>query len=77
MKTIAPLVDAHCNSCHSNGSNDGDFMSYAGLKDKADNGSLYNRMVIVKDMPPSGSTILSDLEVSYMAAWIKQGSQNN
>lgn len=76
-KTIGPLVDAQCNSCHSNGSSDGDFMTYAGLKNKADNGSLYNRVVVVKDMPPSGSGTLTDLEISYMAAWIKQGSQNN
>jgi hypothetical protein len=80
-KTIAPLVAAQCSSgsgCHESGSQDGDFTTYDGLKDKAVDGSLLNRVVTIKDMPQDGSGfVLTDQERDYFASWIKQGFPNN
>lgn len=46
-KTIAPLLTTQCNAsgCHENASSDGDFTIYDGVREKADNGSLYKRVV--------------------------------
>lgn len=80
-KTIAPIVTAQCSGsvgCHESGSQDGDFTSYNGLKDKADNGSLLKRVVTEKDMPQAGSGFtLTDQERGYFEAWIKQGFPDN
>jgi hypothetical protein len=79
-KTIAPLVTAQCNNtgCHESGSQDGDFTTYDGLKEKAEDGTLHKRVVTVKDMPQIGSGFtLTDEERGYFAAWIKQGFPNN
>ena len=77
-KTIVPLLTTQCNGtgCHESGSQDGDFTIYDGLKEKADDKSLYKRVVALKDMPKGGFA-LTDQERSYFAAWINQGSQNN
>ncbi|MDF2437561.1 MAG: cytochrome c [Bacteroidota bacterium] len=75
---IAPLVTNFCVGCHSpGGSGNGEFTDYAGLKQKADNGSLHNRVVVVKDMPEAGSPTLSDAERKLFDCWIKQGAPNN
>jgi hypothetical protein len=80
-QTIAPLVSTECSSvagCHESGSQDGDFTKYEGLKEKATTGSLFNRVVTLKDMPQKGSGFqLTDKERSYFAAWIAQGFPNN
>jgi hypothetical protein len=80
-KTILPLTTSQCSStggCHENGSQDGDFTTYDGLKEKAVDGTLLNRVVTIKDMPQIGSGLtLTDQERSYFAAWIKQGFPNN
>jgi hypothetical protein len=80
-KIIAPLTAAQCSSvsgCHESGSQDGDFTTHAGLKEKAVNGTLYNRVVKIKDMPQAGSKYkLTDQERGFYAAWIAQGSPNN
>jgi len=77
-KTIVPLLTTQCNlsGCHEGGSPDGDFTAYAGVKEKANGGSLYNRVVTLKDMPKAGFT-LTDQERAYFAQWINQGALNN
>ena len=75
---IAPLVALNCNGCHfSGGSGNGDFTTYAGIKAKADNQSLKNRVVTLKDMPQAGSTTLTDVEIKAFKCWIEQGAPNN
>jgi mono/diheme cytochrome c family protein len=75
---IAPLVMNYCNGCHTpGGTGTGDFSDYAGLKQKADDGSLKNRVVVVKDMPEAGSPTLTDAERKLIDCWIKQGAPNN
>lgn len=79
--TIAPLTIAQCssnNGCHESGSQDGDFTKYEGLKKTAAAGSLYDRVIKLKDMPQVGSAYkLSDTERGFYATWIAQGAQNN
>ncbi|MCE3280829.1 MAG: hypothetical protein K0S44_3020 [Bacteroidetes bacterium] len=75
---IAPLMNNYCNSCHvSGGTGTGDFTTYAGVKEKADNGSLRNRVVVLKDMPQPGSPQLTEDERIMIDCWIKQGSPDN
>jgi uncharacterized membrane protein len=80
-KIIAPLTIAQCSSskgCHESGSQDGDFTIYDGLKEKAANGTLYNRVVKLKDMPQKGSGYqLTDAERDLYNTWIAQGFANN
>jgi uncharacterized membrane protein len=76
---VAPLITTHCNACHvSGGTGTGDFTTYAGLKQKADNGTLRNRVVVLKDMPQAGYTpTMSDEDRNLINCWIKQGALEN
>jgi mono/diheme cytochrome c family protein len=75
---IAPLMLNYCNGCHTaGGTGNGDFSDYAGLKQKVDNGSLNNRVLVIKDMPQAGSPTLSDSERKLIDCWIQQGAPNN
>jgi len=76
-RTIAPLDSIQCNGCHS-GSAPGDFTTYAGIKQKADNTTLKARIVTLKNMPTPGSGFtLTDAQRNEYAAWIEQGALNN
>ena|ERR1041385_390194 len=74
---IKPIINANCNSsgCHGAGSSNGDFTVYAGLKAKADNGSLNTRVLEDKTMPPSGALSLDDRK--KIKCWINNGAPNN
>ena len=74
---IKPIINANCISsgCHNANSTNGDFTTYNGLKAKADNGSLNNRVVQQKNMPPSQPLSLDDLE--KIKCWINSGAPNN
>lgn len=78
-KTIAPITEEKCNDCHSaNGSGAGDFTTYAGLREKVDNNSIYDRIETLRDMPTPGSGYeLTDTERNEYVAWIKQGAKYN
>lgn len=77
--TIAPINEAQCNSCHvPQGTGNGDFSTYAGVKVKVNNGSMYARVVNMKDMPTPGSGYsLTDVELAQYTAWLQQGAKNN
>lgn len=76
-KIIFPLDSVQCNGCHS-GSAPGDFTTYAGIKEKADNGTLLDRVVTLKNMPTPGSGFtLTDEERNKYLAWIQQGALDN
>jgi uncharacterized membrane protein len=64
----------HGSGCHEAGSAVGDYSTYSGLKAKVDNGSLYNRVVDSRTMPPAG---LTDDNVKKINCWLKQGALNN
>jgi len=81
---IMPIIMFNCAisfGCHvSGGSAPGDFMSYADLKAKADNGTLKNRVVVSKNMPPTyseGPTALADSSIQKIDCWIKDGALKN
>src|SRR5437016_3792554 len=77
--TIAPIIVTSCSSvyfsgCHEAGSANGNYTVYEVLKLKVDNGSLYNRIVKLRTMPPD--TVLSDSTINLINCWIQQGGQN-
>jgi mono/diheme cytochrome c family protein len=75
---IAPLMTDYCISCHTpGGPGAGDFTGYTELKQKADNGTLKNRVVDLKDMPQAGAPTLSEDQRSIINCWIKQGAPDN
>ncbi len=80
---LNPVIDSiivkNCSTtpgCHiPGGTGNGDFTTYSGLKAKVDNGSLLNRVVILKNMPVSPP--LSDADINRIHCWIIQGGLNN
>jgi hypothetical protein len=74
---IVSIINGNCNSsgCHNAGSGNGDFTTYAGLKVKADNGSLSNRVLYKKDMPVSVTLSLDNRNI--LKCWLDNGAQNN
>ena len=65
----------HASGCHSGGSLNGDFTSYAGIKDKVDGGSFGFRVLQSKDMPPNyspGPKAMSMLDLTNPALnWVQ------
>jgi hypothetical protein len=75
---IVPILTANCSSigaCHGSGSSNGDYTTHTALKSAADNGTLNNRVVVVRDMP--GTINLSEEAIGKIDCWIKQGALNN
>lgn len=75
---IMPLIQTECaiSGCHvQGGAGSGIFDNYQNVKAKVDNGSLSNRVIVQRDMPPSGP--LSNCQIAYIEEWIKQGAPNN
>ena len=76
--SIKPLVTSQCatsNGCHGVGSSRGDYTTYSGLKAAADNGSLENKTINDKSMPPSGALSLDDRK--KIKCWLNNSSPNN
>jgi hypothetical protein len=74
---IKPIMNASCNAggCHNAGSVNGDFTTYAGLKAKADNGTLNKRVLRDKDMPTSGPLPIEQRR--QIKCWLDNGALNN
>ncbi len=74
---IKPIIDANCLSsgCHNSGSVSGDFTTYAGIKVKVDNGSIDNRVIQQKNMPPTGSLSIDQLK--KIKCWLNSSAPNN
>ena len=82
MNDILPIVNATCAlaGCHEAGFVNGDFTTYDGLKSKVDNGSLLQRAVEDKEMPPAnsnGPTELTEEQIKLFNCWIEDGAPNN
>lgn len=75
---IEPIFVNNCNiqGCHGNGSIDGDFTTYQGIKNKIDDGDLIRKEVITQKSMPKGTT-LSDCEIRKLTAWLDAGAPNN
>ncbi|MAC94992.1 MAG: hypothetical protein CMC96_05790 [Flavobacteriales bacterium] len=77
-KDIMPLIQTECaiSGCHvQGGAGNGVFENYQNIKSKVDNGSLNNRVLVQRDMPPSSP--LSNCQIEFIEEWIKQGAPNN
>lgn len=74
---IMPMIQGNCVSgCHvAGGTGVGIFENYAEVKAKVDNGSMNNRVVVIRDMPPSSA--LTPCQIQQMQAWILNGAPNN
>lgn len=76
--SLKPLTTSQCatsSGCHGIGSPHGDYTTYTGLKAAADNGSLENKTLTDKSMPPSGALSLDDRK--KIKCWLNSGSPNN
>ena len=74
-KDVAPLVSAKCVSCHNSGFPGYDLSTYAGLKQKADNGTLRNRVLVIKDMPVYCPLTADDAQ--KIDCWLSKGAPDN
>jgi len=75
---VLPLIKNSCaiTGCHvQGGSGNGVFENYDQVKSKVDNGSFLQRVVISRDMPPSGN--LSSCEIETIRQWLIEGALNN
>jgi len=74
---IKPIFATNCaiSGCHVPGPGRKDLSNDQGIKDIADNGELKDRVVVRKDMPPSGP--LSSCNVKLIQAWIDNGAPVN
>lgn len=81
-KDVIPIINATCaiSNCHVAGFANGNYTTYAGLKAKADNGSLKSRVVVSKNMPPSntaGPKSLTADQIKTIECWIADGAKDN
>ena len=71
------IIDVACAQagCHHNNSVNGDFTAYEGVKQKVDNGSLWFRVLVTRDMPPS--ITLDSTQLDVIKVWIEEGAKDN
>ena len=80
LKDVKPIIEAKCVTCHSSVPtylNAADFTNYSIIKEKIDDGSFKNRVFNLKDMAPSGSNQLTEMELAKLRCWLGQGAHNN
>lgn len=77
--TIEPIIVANCSTsgCHDAGSGNGDYTTYAGVKQKVDNGTFKMRVVdgTPTFMPATGS--LPAEQIAKITCWLNTGAPNN
>jgi hypothetical protein len=81
--TIAPIMQARCNSCHSGSNPSGslDLTTWSAVNQSAMSGNLVAsvRRIAgdnIADMPPSGPA-LSNCRIRQLELWVAQGAPNN
>ena len=75
---IMPILQNSCATvgCHvQGGTGNGLFENYNQVKSKVDNGALRQRVLVTRDMPPSGA--LSDCQLEHIQQWLDDGAPNN
>jgi len=80
-KTIAPLLEQHCTTCHNELvlSGDVNLEGWAAVKAQADRGALVGAITGAPDyepMPPGGA-FLPNCDVERVKAWVQAGAPNN
>ncbi len=76
--TIAPILQNSCTTsgCHSVGSVNGDYTTYAGLEAVAKDGTMETQVIIDKTMPKAGDP-LSQTQLDQFQCWLDDGAPNN
>lgn len=75
---IMPIINNSCATvgCHVQGGGvPGIFENYNQIKDKVDDGSFGQRVVVQQDMPPAGP--LTNCQIEHVQKWIEDGAPNN
>lgn len=75
---IMPLVQGNCaiSGCHvAGGTGNGIFENYEGVKEKVDNGSLRQRVLVDRNMPPTEP--LTECQLDIIDAWLNAGAPDN
>jgi hypothetical protein len=83
-KHIKPIIEARCTSCHTPGGfagTYGDYTTdtYAGIKQKVDNGSFRGRVIdltITPTMPYQMAPLPADT-IAILKCWLESGAPNN
>jgi uncharacterized membrane protein len=76
---IRPIINNKCAlpDCHHTGSPLGDFTTYAGIKERADNGRLRMNVFELQIMPPANAVSLTDHEKEQLKCWLDNGAQED
>ena len=74
-RNINPVIVSNCISCHNAGFAGYDLTTYEGVKQKVDNGTFRQRVLVTKDMP--GYCTLPDSVVQNIECWLNNGAPNN
>jgi len=80
-ETIAPIMETHCNSCHSGANPSAGIVTadYEGLREVAMDGSLVGAVNHDPDYSamPQGQPQLDECPREQIAAWVDDGAQDN
>jgi len=75
---ILPIIQNNCLNCHSGfGPGNGNLTSYAGIKDKVDNGSFKARVIDLLPTPMPQSGALPAQQIALIKCWLENGAPNN
>lgn len=66
---VKPIIREHCISCHA------DFIYYDSLNAAVNEENLYKRVIVTRDMPPSGG--LDTCDYIILKRWIYNGHTSN
>lgn len=75
---VQPIILTNCaiSGCHvAGGVGPGEYQDYTGLKVAVDAGTFEQRVIVQRDMPPTGA--LPDCDLLLLEKWIAQGAPNN
>lgn len=66
---VKPIIRQHCISCHQ------DYIFYDSLNAEVNTGDFYKRVIVTRDMPPSGG--LDTCDYIILKRWIYNGHSSN
>lgn len=66
---VKPIIRQHCISCHQ------DYIFYDSLNAEINTGEFYKRVIVTRDMPPSGG--LDTCDYIILKRWIYNGHYSN
>lgn len=80
--TIKPIIETKCaiSGCHVSGFGFGDFTTYAGLKQKIDDGTFKDRVFdpSARSMPPpANGGVMPTATLALIQCWLDKGANND